>query len=145
MVARGVRFSLKSKTMRRGHSRAKALPPRETALRLAISLFVMLAFGVQGYIAQTHIHLAPDTFAPFSKLASHAGKEQQPDKFPANGDPANCPICQEILHSGQFVTPTAAALLLPAVAVSIIRIAADIPAAAQRPSHAWRSRAPPKA
>jgi hypothetical protein len=134
-----------SAAMRRGNTRAKVLPVRETALRVVISLFVMLAFGLQSYIAQTHIHFKPDTFSSYSKLAAESGKGQQPDKFPANGDPANCPICQEILHSGQFVTPTAAILLLPAVAVSVIKIVADIPVAAQRPSHAWRSRAPPKA
>jgi hypothetical protein len=131
--------------MRRAKSRTKALSRRETAWRLAISMFVMLAFSLQSYITQTHIHLKADTFSSYSKLSNETGKQNPLDKFPANGDPANCPICQEILHSGQFVTPTAAVLLLPTVAVSIIKIVADIPVAAQRPSHAWRSRAPPKA
>ncbi|HTT98376.1 MAG TPA: hypothetical protein VMF58_10025 [Rhizomicrobium sp.] len=131
--------------MRRGKSSTKALPKRNSALRLAISLFVMLAFGLQSYITQTHIHLKPDTFSSYAKLNHETGKQDPADKFPANGDPANCPICQEILHSGQFVTPTAAVLLLPTATVSIIKIVADIPVAAQRPSHAWRSRAPPKA
>ena len=114
-------------------------------MRLFVAMFVLLAFGLQSYVTQTHIHIAPDSFAPYSKLIAQSGKEKQPDKFPANGDPANCPICQEILHSGQFVTPAAAVLILPTAAVSIISIVAAIPAAAQRPSHAWQSRAPPKA
>jgi hypothetical protein len=130
--------------MRRGKSRTRILPKRESALRLAISLFVMLAFGFQSYIAQTHIHLKPDTFSSYAKLDHESGKQNPSDKFPANGDPANCPICQEILHSGQFITPTAALLVLPTVAVSIIKIVVDIPIVAERPSHAWRSRAPPK-
>ena len=112
-------------------------------MRVVVSLFVMLAFGLQGYIAQTHIHLKPDTFSSYTKLNHQTGKQDPSDKFPANGDPANCPICQEIAHTGQFVTPAAAVLLLPAVAVSIMQIVADIPVAAQRPSHTWRSRAPP--
>lgn len=112
-------------------------------LRLLVTLCVMLAFGLQSYITQTHIHLAPDSFASASGISTN--KHSQPDKFPANGDPANCPICQEILHNGQFVTPSAAVLLLPSVAVSIIKIVADIPATAQSASHAWRSRAPPQA
>jgi hypothetical protein len=118
------------------------LPSRHPAMRLAIVLLTLMAFGLQSYIAQTHIHLAPDSFATASGVAN--GKLPLPDKFPANGDPANCPICQEILHSGQFVTPTAAVLLLPAVAVSIIAIVTDIPTT-HTVSHAWRSRAPPKA
>ncbi len=105
----------------------------------------MLAFGLQSYIAQTHIHLAPNAFASYSKLTSQSEKDRRPDKFPPNGDPANCPICQEIAHAGQFVTPAAATLLLPMAAVSIIKVVANIPALTQTPSHAWRSRAPPKA
>jgi len=103
----------------------------------------LLAFGAQSYVTQTHIHIAPDSFASFAKLG--ANKQSQPDKFPANRDPANCPICQEIAHTGQFVTPAAAVLLLPTIAVSIIKIVADIPALAQSTSHAWQSRAPPEA
>ena len=113
--------------------------------RVAIAFFVLLAFTFQTYVSQTHIHLAPDAFASSSKLVSHPGNGQQPDRFPANGDPANCPVCQEIVHSGQFVTPTAAVLLLPVVAVSIVAIVVDIPAATQSASHTWRSRAPPQA
>jgi hypothetical protein len=112
-------------------------------MRMLIVYITLLAFGLQSYITQTHIHLAPDSFASASGIST--AKHQQPDKFPANGDPANCPICQEILHNGQFVTPSAAVLLLPSVAVSIIRIVADVPATAHSASHAWRSRAPPKA
>lgn len=118
-------------------------PSRHPAMRLFIVLLTLLAFGLQSYITQTHIHLAPDSFA--SAIGISTGKHQQPDKFPANGDPANCPICQEILHTGQFVTPTAAILLLPTVAVSITKIVIDVPATPQSASHAWRSRAPPKA
>ena len=118
-------------------------PSRHPAMRLAIVLLTLMAFGLQSYITQTHIHLAPDSFASAAGVAN--GKHSLPDKFPANGDPANCPICQEIAHTGQFVTPSAAVLLLPGVAVSIIAIVTDIPSTAQTASHAWRSRAPPKA
>src|ERR1700749_1932567 len=129
--------------MRRGSIRTKTLSPRETALRTIITLLVMLAFGLQSYIAQTHIHTAPDTFAPYSKLAQQSGKDKQPDKFPANGDPANCPICQEIAHTGQFVAPTAAVLMLPTASVSIITLVADV-VVPDRAPHACQSRAPPR-
>jgi hypothetical protein len=79
--------------------------------------------------------------ASVAKLAG--GKRQNPDKFPANGDPANCPICQEILHAGQFVAPGAPALALPVAAISIAVLVVDIAAPPQRASHAWQSRAPP--
>jgi hypothetical protein len=119
------------------------LPSRSPAMRLLIVLLTLLAFGLQSYITQTHIHLVPDSFASAAGIVN--GKQPQPDRFPANGDPANCPICQEILHTGQFITPSAAVLLLPSIAVSIVAIVTDIPAAAQGTSHTWRSRAPPRA
>lgn len=130
--------------MRRRFTKAKALPVRETALRMVISLFVMLAFGLQSYIAQTHIHLQPDTFSSYAKLSHEAGKQDPADKFPANGDPANCPICQEIAHTGQFVTPAAAVLFLPTASVSIITLVANVVAVPERASHTWQSRAPPR-
>ena len=107
-----------------------------TRLRLLITLFALFAFSAQTYIGQVHIHLAANAWA---------AQKHVPDKFPANDDPTNCPICQEVLHSGQFVTPVGATLLPPSTVASIIRIVVDIPVVARTFSHAWRSRAPPKA
>ncbi len=107
-----------------------------TRLRLLVTLFALFAFSLQTYIGQIHIHLGPD---------AGIAQKHAPDKFPANGDPANCPICQEVLHNGQFVTPSAASLLPPTFTVSIVRIVAALPMLARATSHTWRSRAPPKA
>jgi hypothetical protein len=107
-----------------------------TRLRLLITLFSLFAFSFQTYIGQIHIHLGPD---------AGVSQKHAPDKFPANGDPANCPICQEVLHNGQFVTPSSAHLLPPVFTVSIIRIVATVPVLTRAISHGWRSRAPPKA
>jgi hypothetical protein len=112
---------------------------KDSALRLLVTFFALFAFSLQTYIGQTHIHLAPDS------LAAIGGHKQEPDTFPANGDPANCPICQEVLHDRQFVTPAAATLLPPSLAASIVEIAAPLPRLVQIASHAWRSRAPPAA
>jgi len=111
-------------------------------VRVAISLFMLLTFALQSYVTQTHIHLAPGSFASYSELG--VAKKHLPDKFPAQDDPANCPICQEILHSGQFVTPTAASALLPSLSVSIIAIVAHIVVAPEATSHTWQSRGPPQ-
>jgi len=103
---------------------------------------MLLTFALQSYVTQTHIHLAPGSFASYSELG--AAKKQLPDKFPAQDDPANCPICQEILHSGQFVTPSAASALLPSLSVSIIAIVTQIVAVPKTASHTWQSRGPPR-
>ena len=115
--------------------------------RLAITLFALLAFTLQTFVMQTHIHgmarvgIAPATLA----LDKSAAQGQRPDKFPAGNDPANCPICQEILHTGYYVTPSAAALPLPTVAVSIAPTVIDVMTVVAAHSHSWKSRAPPLA
>lgn len=115
--------------------------------RLAITLFALLAFTLQSYVTQTHIHGAARINSAAATLAfdKNAVHKQQPGKFPPGDDPANCPICQEILHTGTYVTPSVAALLLPSVAVSIAVIVVDIKTIAQASSHSWKSRAPPLA
>jgi len=125
----------------RSRSASKAIRGyrKDSALRLLVTFFALFAFSLQTYIGQIHIHLAPDTFA------AGGTHKQAPDRFPANGDPANCPICQEVLHDGQFVTPAAAMLLAPSFAASVIQVVAPLPRLVEAASHAWRSRAPPAA
>jgi hypothetical protein len=123
-------------------SKAKSANPRGSFARLAISLFILAAFVLQSYVTQTHIHLAPESFASYSELG--AAKKQLPDKFPAQDDPSNCPICQEILHSGQFVTPSIAATLLPSLSVSVIAIVTHVVVVPKTASHTWQSRGPPR-
>ncbi len=106
---------------------------RGSVARLLVALLLMVTFSLQSYLTQTHIHFAP-------QLA----QKQAPGKLPAKDDPANCPICQEMIQAGHFVTPAAATLLLPSAQVSVIEIAAPVAVIAQAASHAWRSRAPPQ-
>lgn len=119
---------------------------RGSAGNLFIALLALLTFSLQSYVTQTHIHLAANRFASYADLDSQksAGAQKRlPDRFPANGDPANCPICQEAIHIGQYVTPSAAALLLPSQTVSITPPVTEIAVRVQNASHSWRSRAPP--
>jgi len=99
-----------------------------------LTLFLLLSFTLQSYIAQTHFH-RPD--AP-SAASGHA-----PDRLPTKDDPANCPICQELLHSGQFVMPAAAALALPSASISIVAIVVAARPILRSASHSWQGRAPP--
>jgi hypothetical protein len=106
--------------------------------RLAITLFALLAFALQGYVTQTHIHLTHAMSVTLGVPAEH-------EKYPSKDDPSNCPLCQEILHAGAFVTPSAAALLLPTFTVSTIALVIDTPIAITVLSHSWQGRAPPRA
>jgi hypothetical protein len=109
-------------------------------LRLWLASLVLIAFSFQSYVTQTHIHLVAQTSDP---AKADSGKAQR-DRYPANQDPSNCPICQEVLHSGSFITPSAIAVLLPSLAVSVLAIVIDTTIVSQPVSHSWRGRAPPR-
>ena len=100
-------------------------------------------------ITQTHIHFASNAFADeftvkadTGKAAKLTGKISPQKKLPAD-DPANCPICQAVAHSGQFLTPAAIGLVLPSETVVIVPLAIAANAARETISHSWQSRAPP--
>lgn len=119
--------------------------------RWAITLFVFLAFSFQSYVTQTHIHFAHEAavniFAPIEKSApatKAAPGKHNPDKYPPADDPANCPICQEVMHTGAFVMPDFVALLLPSQPVSIVPAVITLPAIIKTISHGWQGRAPPR-
>jgi hypothetical protein len=120
--------------------------------RLAVTLLALLAFALQSYVTQTHIHHASSaafgltfesTAHPEDAAAKTPGHSQ--DKYPANEDPSNCPLCQEILHAGAFVAPATLALFAPALSVSVIAIAPETAIVVRAVSHDWRGRAPPAA
>ena len=126
-------------------SRVRGCAPRGHGARLAITFFALLAFTLQTYVTQTHIHgVSPVNFAATtSALDGSAAQKHLPDKLPPSNDPANCPICQEILHSGHYVTPSATVLLLPIAAAFTIASIVEIVTIAAVYSHGWKSRAPP--
>jgi len=121
--------------------------------RLGLTFLMLVAFALQTTVMQTHVHIGNVAvtagFLEDLKISTpgqkDAAKGSQPrDHFPANDDPANCPICQEIMHAGQFVTPQAAALLLPTESVSFVPISLAIPVFSEAVSHSWQGRAPPR-
>jgi dienelactone hydrolase len=128
---------------RRRIATIKTAPP----LRVALVLFALLAFAFQSYVTQTHIHVGGQSFGALVQLAATDGAKStaSKDKYPANQDPSNCPICQEMVHSGSFITPSAIAALPPALAVSIVALRLEAAIAPQATSHSWRGRAPPHA
>jgi hypothetical protein len=127
------------------------LGARDFSMRLAITLFVALTFVLQGYATQTHVHFSADrdTYVNISDgsiaKATKALPSQKGDhgKLPSKDDPANCPLCQQILVAGAFVSPTTVAVLLP----TLLPLPAPIVFAASNLfrsiSHSWRGRAPP--
>jgi hypothetical protein len=115
-----------------------AITAKPVASRL-VTLFALLVFALQGCLVQTHIHGLPS--APQRTMHVSAPAAPGPvDPY----DPASCPLCQEILHAGVFVTPAIAGL--PLQLDWIVFLAATFvpdPVTVQR-SLNWQSRAPPR-
>ncbi|MGZ5960219.1 MAG: hypothetical protein ACXWLE_03925 [Rhizomicrobium sp.] len=126
------------------------------AIRLVLPRLLMfvtlLAFSVQTYLTQTHIHMASEghTLTALERAIDGSAKAigsapvVPKDKYPPNEDPANCPLCQELIHAGQFVTPAAAAILLPSLSISVIEVVAFAAPLNAAVTHIWRGRAPPR-
>jgi hypothetical protein len=109
----------------------------KAAIWRLIAVLVLLAFGFQSYVAQTHIHEISTTVS--------AGLIQHPahSKSPVENSPLDCPFCQAVAHGGDVFIPDASPLFLMAqwVAITFPRfLLTDKGATA---GHSWRSRAPP--
>lgn len=122
--------------------RTKSKTPARDALSRAVVLLTLLAFTFQGYLTQAHIHWL-SAGAPVVADVFDGAPSPAKDKAPLKNDPANCPLCQQIAGAGQFVTPAAAAILLPSLSISVIEVVAAAAHFVAPASHSWRGRAPP--
>jgi hypothetical protein len=118
-------------------------------------MLMVVAFALQGYVTQTHIHFAGQVVtggfsfsAEGSKALSNkalgaARGHENRGTSPVDDDPANCPVCQQMLYAGHFVAPAAIALWLPTLSISTIAIVAEARPHFDAVSHFWHGRAPP--
>ncbi len=108
-----------------------------TALSRLIAALLLIAFGFQSYMAQTHIHdMAAKTPAA---MVQHSGH----NRAPAQNSPLDCSFCQMLTHAGSILMPDAA-LLVPAP--QWIMMAAThylLAGSGTTANHYWQSRAPP--
>jgi len=121
--------------------------PHERALRhpgrLLLTGLMLLAFLLQSYVTQTHIHFLNEiTAASASDGGATPGKTHK--KSPAPENPDACPLCQ-LLYGSQYVAPNAIVFFLPLAAVSTIEITLGVLPHYDAVSHNWRGRAPPDA
>src|ERR1700748_1811563 len=106
--------------------------------RRLVMLFALLAFALQAYLVQTHMHGQPGVLS----LKAHVSAPVQPAPFDPLA-PANCALCQEILHAGTAITPDSSELALLLTGIVMARAIALLPAEALAPATGWHSRAPP--
>jgi hypothetical protein len=103
-------------------------------------LFMLVAFTVQGFALQTHIHGTP--VSAHSSIAALSAPSQPAPQDPY--DPANCALCQEMLHAGIYVAPVVADFIVILNAVAFAPAYALLPHAATERQHSWQGRAPPR-
>jgi hypothetical protein len=108
--------------------------------RLLVTGFMLLAFLLQSYVTQTHIHF--DTASAIAKTVTADGAPAKKNS-PADDNPDNCPLCQ-LLYGGQYVAPDALVFFLPMATVSTIEFALGVTPHYDAVSHSWRGRAPPR-
>lgn len=114
---------------------------RNAAQRLCATLLLLLAFTLQSYITQTHIH---PTTGPAS-IAAPAGQTSPHGAAPADREANACPFCQAIVVAGAFFTPAPLILGPPAsLAVTDILRPTFTGLAIISAGFSWRSRAPPQ-
>jgi hypothetical protein len=108
-------------------------------MRLALALLMLVAFTLQSYVTQTHIHLGSTAVTAGIVSDTHGGKSN-----PLDNETTNCLFCQEMLHAGTFVTPAAVALPLPIEYASILRLDLALPLLTGAIPHGWQGRGPPR-
>jgi hypothetical protein len=117
----------------------QGLDTRPSWGRLLLVAAMLLAFAVQGYATQTHIHPQGDRAGVASLSLGKTGHI----KYPPGDNPVNCPLCQQMSHAGQYVVPAWLAAFLILNAVSVIEIGTLPLPRFDTVSHSWRGRGPP--
>lgn len=131
--------------------RARAISTSRSTTSRLVACLALLAFLLQGFALQTHIHqqiqpviakLAPADNQATLPAAIPLG--QQPLKTHDPLDQGNCRLCQELVHAGSYVTPSALALVAGQdwITAHILAPAPDSGTPAQ--AFAWQSRGPPQ-
>lgn len=106
-----------------------------------ILLTALLSFAWQGFVTQTHVHLAAS--AATAQNATGGTFAAEPTRSSPNL-PADCPVCSAAAYAGTYLPP--APVTLPAPDQDTLQLAATIWSGLDLPyrAHAWQSRAPPQ-
>ncbi len=120
--------------------RPRAIAKQVSTASRWVTLAAILAFFLQNLAIQTHIH--PADLPVLAKVS--AAQTPAPAPLKAQDPIDQCRLCQELIHAGAFVAPSAAAI--PASQILVLAVFAALPrsSAALAPAFAWQSRAPPQ-
>jgi hypothetical protein len=117
------------------------------ARRAVLALVCGFAFALQGYIAQTHIHIAdfPMSVVSSASVLSQPTLSSQPgNPDQQQDDLSKCPFCQASASVGNVLWAVPPVLLVSLIGSVTEPIAAEFIARDAAPSYVWRSRGPPQ-
>jgi hypothetical protein len=103
-----------------------------------VTALALLAFLLQSLAVQTHIH------QPLLPVMGQAASQPAPAPLKSQDPVDQCRLCQELVHAGAFITPSAN--VVPADLIFVAAVFAALPAFADAAARAfaWQSRAPPR-
>jgi len=113
---------------------------RRISGRRYVTWIVVLAFALQSFVAQTHIHLQTIDLAAATAPASNTPGH---NKSPADDGTAACPLCQAVANAGVYFAPTAPLLMPPVLRAGAIALPLLADMLGVAVAHSWHSRAPP--
>jgi hypothetical protein len=111
-------------------------------VRRLMLLAVLMAFSLQAYFVQTHLHGQPSAKAGQTQITSATVPNPSLPTDPM--DPATCKLCKELVYAGAAVTPAGPDFLLLLEWVALAVPVSQLPAARLMPEPGWQSRAPPR-
>ncbi len=112
--------------------------------RAIVTPMVLLAFLLQIFIVQTHVHFPTSETAGIGHAASAVPSAAlHQTKKTGDTHTTHCPWCQAVLASGSYLPPVAPPVDLPVAFRLLDPIVLNTSAVAIASSHAWQSRAPP--
>ncbi|HEY1709244.1 MAG TPA: DUF2946 family protein [Rhizomicrobium sp.] len=141
--------------IRQHRTKAQRGSPFAARRGLLFTLFCLIAFSLQSYVAATHIHdlagpgpgyaieIAPDASAEVAAVAEKTPQPGHHNRVPARDD--DCPLCNAVAHAGAFLFPALLVFSLPSDGVVIASAVSSAPVIAEPLSHSWESRGPPHA
>lgn len=104
----------------------------------------VLAFVLQSYVTQTHIHTAQPSSVGGASQTHVLGQVPGQSKSPLDNSPVDCPFCQAIAFAGFFVIASPPLLHLPFAWVETDALIFTARTISRAITHDWQSRAPPR-
>ena len=138
-------------TSRSAALRRNALPIPDVAarLRMALTLLFLVAFTLQGFVAQTHVHDISATQSVALTLAGETASGPATTKLPLHmplpDNPAKCPLCHFATSLNSAIAVATTLIILPISGLAVLPSGPDLSVPKAPPSFVWRNRGPPQA